>query len=209
MSVRLVVTDAPAAWLDTRMRRIAEVRDAPFAFENPHALPRAWRALRGEAAPADPQAALARLVDPGFDVHTTVLLDPLPPEFAGGDAKPDESTSTRIEIDQPEHVAIRTRGASAAMLVLNDSFYPGWEATLDSTPVPLLRANTAFRAVAVPPGEHVVEMRYRPRSYRLGLALAGLTAFALTVAMLRDDVRAASEPEPEAEPEPGEADADA
>jgi hypothetical protein len=199
MSVRLVVTDSPPAWLDTQMRRVADVRDAPFVFENPHALPRAWRALRGEATPADPQAALARLVDPGFDVHTTVLLDPLPPEFATGDAKPDASAETRIEIDQPEHVAIRTRGATAALLVLNDSLYPGWEATLDSTPVPLLRANTAFRAVAVPPGEHVVDMRYRPRSYRLGLALAGVTAFALTLAMLRERIRAAEEEDAEEE----------
>ena len=38
---------------------------------------------------------------------------------------------TRIERDEPEHVAIRTRGANPAVLVLNDALYPGWEATLD------------------------------------------------------------------------------
>ncbi len=203
MSVRLIVTDSPPAWLDERMQRIADVGGPPFVFENPRALPRAWRALRGEAAPADPQQALARLVDPGFDVHTTVLLDPLPPEFASAVA-PDPNAATRIEVDQPEYVAIRTRGATASLLVLNDSLYPGWEATLDSTPVALLRANTAFRAVAVPPGEHVVEMRYRPGTFRLGLGLAGATALVLTLAMLRERVLAAGEDEVEEDEENAE-----
>jgi uncharacterized membrane protein YfhO len=69
------------------------------------------------------------------------------------------------------------------VLVLNDALYPGWEATLDGVATPLLRANTAFRAVLVPAGEHVVEMRYRARSFRRGLALAGVTILLLGVAM--------------------------
>ena len=202
MSVRLVVTDAPPAWLGKRMRRIDEVSTAPFAFENPHALPRAWRAVRSEAAPADPQAALARLVDPDFDVHTTVLLDAVPAELAGGKGKRDKSARTRIEVDQPEEVVIRTSGATPAVLVLNDSADPGWQATLDSVATPLLRANTAFRAVAVPAGEHVVRMLYRPRSLGIGLALAALTAAALVFAVLRERVQFADKPIPEREPEP-------
>ena len=87
-------------------------------------------------------------------------------------------------------MTIRTRGASPAVLVLNDSFYPGWEATLDGVDVPLLRANTAFRAVAVPAGEHVVEMRYRPRSFEVGLALAGVAILLLGAATIDERLRA-------------------
>lgn len=189
MSVRLLVTDAPPTWVDARMRRIPDIA-TPFAFENPHALPRAWRAARAEAAPADPQAALARITAPDFDAQTTVLLDPLPEALEVG---VDPKAETRIEVDQPEHVAIRTRGASPAVLVLNDSLYPGWEATLDGVAVPLLRANTAFRAVAVPAGEHIVEMRYRPFSFRLGLGLAAVTSFLLTIAVTLERIQAAGE----------------
>jgi hypothetical protein len=183
MSVRFLVVESPPPWLDTRYRRDYEVREAPFVFENPNALPRAWRASRGEAQPADPQAALARLVDPLFDIRTTVLLDPLPPEVATWSAPGEADAETRLERDEPEHVAIRTRGANPAVLVLNDALYPGWEATLDGVATPQLRANTAFRAVLVPAGEHVVEMRYRARSFRRGLALAGVTILLLGVAM--------------------------
>jgi hypothetical protein len=196
MSVRLIIAEAPPAWLDTRMRRIPEVEAAPFAFENPQALPRAWRALRSEVAPADPQAALARLVDPDFDVHTTVLLDAAPTEVASGEVAADADATTQIEVDQPEQLVIRTNGATPAVLVLNDPIYPGWEATLDGVATPLLRANTAFRAVAVPAGEHVVTMRYRPISFRIGLALAGATALALSLALLRERVSVADKPIP-------------
>ena len=191
MSVRFFVVDFPPPWFDGRYRRDFEVRNAPFVFENPYALPRAWRAARAEQQPADPQAALARLVDPSFDVHTTVLLDPLPPALANENSTSDTDAHTQIERDEPEHIAIRTYGASPAVLVLNDSLYPGWEATLDGVDAPLLRANTAFRAVLVPAGEHVVEMHYHPRSFDLGLALSGITFALLGAATIDERLRAA------------------
>jgi uncharacterized membrane protein YfhO len=44
---------------------------------------------------------------------------------------------------------------------------------IDGAPARLWRANHAFRAVALPPGEHQVQMRYEPVSLRIGLALSG------------------------------------
>ena len=73
--------------------------------------------------------------------------------------------------------------AADRIVVLTDAFYPGWEAALDGAPVAVLRANTAVRAVVVPAGDHVVEMRYRAHSFRRGLVLAGIAAVLLGVAM--------------------------
>ncbi len=58
------------------------------------------------------------------------------------------------------------------MVVLADAFDPGWKGLVDGKPVPVLPANVAFRGVPVPAGRHVVEMRYRPRSVRLGFAIS-------------------------------------
>jgi hypothetical protein len=182
MSVRFVAyADAPP-WIADRGRRIDEAPSgaAPL-YENPHALPRAYRVTRAELEPADPEQALARLVDPSFDVQTSVLLAPLPPGLAA--QRDDPGAVTSIEIDEPERVVVRTRGASDAVLVLTDAFLPGWEATLDGAPVAVLRANTAVRAVVVPAGEHRVEMRYRPRSLPVGAALACIGAAALVAAL--------------------------
>jgi uncharacterized membrane protein YfhO len=72
-----------------------------------------------------------------------------------------------------------------ALLILGDQFYPGWRATVDGEPVPILRANIAFRAVLVPPGIHTVEMRYEPASFRYGLftSLASIAIVTSVVAV--------------------------
>jgi uncharacterized membrane protein YfhO len=65
--------------------------------------------------------------------------------------------------------------------VLSDPYYPGWQAQVDGEPVALLRANYAFRAVAVPAGSHAVTMVFRPNTWRAGLALTSLTILALLI----------------------------
>jgi len=72
-----------------------------------------------------------------------------------------------------------------AHLVLADTWYAGWSATVDGRPATVLRANLAFRAVPVPAGRHRVEMRYRPASALAGLAISAVTAVVLALAALR------------------------
>jgi len=63
-----------------------------------------------------------------------------------------------------------------ALLVLADTYYPGWSATVDGRATEILRANYAFRAIEVPAGRHEVALVYRPSHWRTGLllSLAGL-----------------------------------
>jgi uncharacterized membrane protein YfhO len=67
--------------------------------------------------------------------------------------------------------------------VLVDAYDPGWKATVDGTGFPILRANTVFRAVAMEPGAHRVEQRYRPASVKIGMLISS-TAFVLGIAAL-------------------------
>jgi hypothetical protein len=72
----------------------------------------------------------------------------------------------------PNKVEIFVRTSEKALLILSDMVYPGWTATVDGNPAPIHNANVIFRGVMVPAGEHRVTMRYRPRSLKIGLALA-------------------------------------
>ncbi|MEZ4869584.1 MAG: YfhO family protein [Caldilineaceae bacterium] len=74
----------------------------------------------------------------------------------------------------PEEVVIRTHSQNAALLVLSDSFYPGWQATVDGAPTPLYATNVLFRGVAVPAGEHTVTMRFAPASWDWGVRISGV-----------------------------------
>ena len=63
--------------------------------------------------------------------------------------------------------------------MLADQWYPGWTATLDGRDVPILRVDAALRGVAIGPGPHRIDFRYRPR-----WPLQGLGVTALTVAVI-------------------------
>ncbi|MBU6150722.1 MAG: hypothetical protein KGR25_04675 [Chloroflexi bacterium] len=71
------------------------------------------------------------------------------------------------------------------LLVFTDSWAPGWSATIDGTPVPVLRVNNAIRAVMAPAGDHSLVWHYRPRFLVPLLALLALgigTSFVLIAA---------------------------
>ncbi len=85
----------------------------------------------------------------------------------------------RLTIDERRHIRIDIETASEAFLVLSDTWYPGWETTVDGEQASCYRANLAFRAVRVPPGRHVVEFRYRPLSILWGIATSAVAASCL------------------------------
>ncbi|MBI5565469.1 MAG: YfhO family protein, partial [Chloroflexi bacterium] len=73
--------------------------------------------------------------------------------------------------DSGNTVTIRAVSPANGYLILADTYYPGWHALVDGTPTPIELANTAFRAVKLSAGEHVIEFRYEPASVKIGAAI--------------------------------------
>jgi hypothetical protein len=143
----------------------------PFArpirlFSVPHPLPRTYAV--GKARVAEGLAAYKTLVDPGFDPWREIVLPSGP--VPSGNA-PFAGTSELREL-LTDRVTIEAALDQPGYVVLLDAWDPGWRATVDDLDAPVLRANTAFRAVAVPAGRHRVELHYRPRSVRVGLLVS-------------------------------------
>jgi hypothetical protein len=112
----------------------------------------------------------------GFDPATEVLLAgpsrPLHPS-------PDQDTvgpDLIVKRTGPDCVSVEVSMVDSGYLVLNDTYYPGWRATVDGERAPILTANHAFRAVYLEPGYHDVVFMYMPLSFRIG---AGISAGAL------------------------------
>ena len=64
-------------------------------------------------------------------------------------------------------------------LVLADTDYPGWEATVDGESTPMYRTNVMFRAVQVGAGEHTVQFDYSPAWLRAGVLVSGVSLLIL------------------------------
>jgi uncharacterized membrane protein YfhO len=94
--------------------------------------------------------------------------------------------SANIARYEDSSVSIHVTSNDDAVLVLADSYYPGWRAYVDGSEIDILRANYFFRAVRVPPGNHFIEFKYEPRSFELGLLISLWTLFGTaTVSALR------------------------
>ncbi len=93
-----------------------------------------------------------------------------------------------IERDEPLMVEIRARLTTPGLVVLADQFFPGWELTVEtdgqSRTQPILRTNRVLRGVVLPPGEHLLVYRYRPRSFYAGAILSAAACVGVGLAVL-------------------------
>ena len=135
-------------------------------FRNPDARPRVWSVHKIVSVP-DYGRANDLLSSPSFEMATTSFVTGEPPQLG------DCGSGDQVELLNRSwfSVAIRARMQCAGMVVLNDNWYPGWRASVDGKSVPIYSAYMTVRGVVVGAGDHVVEMRYRPRALYLGCVL--------------------------------------
>jgi Bacterial membrane protein YfhO len=97
--------------------------------------------------------------------------------------------SVAFVLDDPDRVVLRVRAAEAGPLVLSDTYYRGWTATVDGIRTHVLRGNLLFRMVCVPAGEHVVEFRFHQPRFYLGLGITVATAIGALLIVLAPAMR--------------------
>jgi hypothetical protein len=153
-------------------------RGAPFTiYANPSALPRAYVVPRAEVA-AEGTQLLSRLetVDP----RKAVLLSANPLSTAG---PRQDFTPASYSATDPDRVVVKVTTEHPGLLVVSDTWLPGWRAWLDGQRVEILRGNHAQRAIALPqPGKHLVVMRFWPPGLSAGLAVTGISVCFLILA---------------------------
>ncbi|HLF01519.1 MAG TPA: YfhO family protein, partial [Anaerolineales bacterium] len=137
------------------------------ALDNGDAAP--FRIIHQSRTVANGEAALAAINDPAFDPATEVILEPVEPERYGWPLEPNRT--------------VITYSGEAGYVMLADTYYPGWRVLVDGVEQPILRANYAFKAVAVPAGTHEVVFEFAPFSVTLGLIIS-VSALSVWVVLL-------------------------
>jgi hypothetical protein len=114
--------------------------------------------------------ALTHIVE--YEESTVVLENATPPESLG--------TGQVLTIERKsDYLRIEAVSNDNGILVVNDSYWPGWKARVDGKEVPIWRADYLVRAVPWPSGRHVLEMKYDPIEVKIGMlvSIAGVVAF--------------------------------
>ena len=160
-------------------------RQGLHIYRNPGALPWFYLAPQYEIIP-DENQILQKLTDLNTHPTQTALLEENP------GIAPDTTSETgrveRLEYNEHQgHLKLSTTAPGSRILVISQNHHPNWTATVNGEPSPLIRANYLWTAVALEPGEHIVELTYRDpivattRWITLGGAILLIAAIALSL----------------------------
>lgn len=101
-----------------------------------------------------------------------------------------DAGTANIVSETSQDLYINVDSPGGGVLVVADSYYPGWLASFyvaaNAVPIsaPIYRANLAFRAVVMPPGKHRVHMNYQPVTYYAGALVSGIATLAFATCFI-------------------------
>ncbi len=139
-------------------------------------MPRAYVVPRATVLPDHPDLVLSSFAD--LDPRTGVVMtvDPLA-GLASGPRQP--FTDAEWTSNDPDRPALFVTTEAPGLLVLADSWMPGWTATVDGRPAPVVRGNYAQRVIPLSePGRHVIAMEYHAPGLLLGCAISLVSTMA-------------------------------
>ncbi len=163
-------------------------------YANDNALPRTWL-VGGEQVVNGDHAQLNAVGALGFDPRRVVITGQVLPGLAADDPGGGSPGTARITDYGAEQVTIGTPHANrSSELVLSDTYYPGWNVTVNGRPARIDEVNYLFRGVHVPAGEDRIVFTYDPQSFKTGwaisLAAAVIVIGAVIIGLRRRRVRA-------------------
>jgi hypothetical protein len=143
------------------------------AIENPGVYPRAWL-VHDAASESSQDAVIRRMKGPGFDARkTAVLAEAL--EDTPEPLRPGVAESAEIATYQPNRLSLHVHASSRSLLILSESYAPGWHAKVNGLDTPVHKVDVTIRGILVPAGDSRVELWYLPGSVVAGAILSSVT----------------------------------
>src|SRR5207245_9252231 len=116
---------------------------------------------------------------PGFDPARAAIREGAMPPLADG------SGTVRVGAGAPGELTLATSTSSPALLVVTQSWFPGWRARVDGQEAPVRRADYVAMAVPIAAGAHRVVLRYGSRAVHAAAALSALALVATAGLLVR------------------------
>ena len=192
LNVKYLIAPVPLEFPDGQFEQAAVFRNQPlfvlysgsqradlWLYRNRRFLPRAFWA--GQLVPAgDTEDQIVEAVRRS-DLRSQTVVCPnggaLPPSTAS------PADSATVEAFAPGRLTISTANAQERFLAVSEVWHGGWRATIDGKVVQVYRTNLAMLGLAIPAGEHRIELVFQPLRWRLSLAIS-LAAAGAFLAMI-------------------------
>ncbi len=156
----------------------SQIYRSPGAFERAYFVPQAITV-------ANLTEAQTAVLQHAHELDQVVILEPmgrrLPPDLGSAGDTNSQVSITDYGLNRVEITASNER---AGFLVLSDTYYSGWRATVNGQATPVYQANGLVRAIYLPAGEHSVIFSFWPPDFILGAAVSGLTLLACLVGLV-------------------------
>jgi Bacterial membrane protein YfhO len=178
MNVRYVLTRAADVQRFAALPKFRHIASLPGTelFENTEVLPRFFfvRRTRTVASIAEARDLIERHQ---IDLREGATADQELPASAG-------PATIEVLSYKPStiHLSLRTSGVS--LLVLSETYYPGWKAWMDEQPTAIYPVDVALRGVVVPGGAHRLRMEFHPAVLPISLGISAATAILLGICAL-------------------------
>lgn len=166
----------------------APLNRAPVAYagpdgvvlRNPDALPLGFVAYRWRPSPSMVGSVLLLAAGSARQALQEPVIETRQPSPTGP-AQP--STPAHLVSQSDTAMAFDVDAGAPGQFVFLNTYYPGWQATVDGRSVPIAPANVAFDAVPIPAGAHRVRFSYHPTSVVVG-GVISIVALVVTVLCL-------------------------
>jgi hypothetical protein len=88
-------------------------------------------------------------------------------DFPSGQWVDQASDQFKVTAFDMNYIRIKTNFSQDQLLVYNDSYQAGWRASINGRPVPIIRANMAFKGIHLPAGPNDILFSYHSAQYRI------------------------------------------
>ena len=152
-------------------------------IQNPYAYGNAWF-VKNVSYVANANEEIETLYD--INPRETAVVDKRFEETLKGVTtnNTDSLASITLTSYSPHHLVYETTNENDGIAIFSEIYYPdGWQVTIDGQPATLARANYILRALHLPAGKHVIEMKFDPQSLHLteGIAYGALVLLLIGV----------------------------
>lgn len=133
---------------------------------------------------------IATLNDPNIDLSKTALVNASTLNNKNLNLHGVSNVSSvLITSHKSNTISMLVNSDKPSLLITSESSFPGWKSYVDGKRVPIIEVNYAFNGVFLDAGSHIVEFKYMPNSFIMGICTLTIAIAIIIFLILKYFVR--------------------